>query len=336
MLALPLPIVTFALAAVACVLVWRLDLGNPLARGLFTATFAVISLATLLTGLRFGYGLDGLSAVQRMLPLLIGPLIYLGFASFTRAPDRMRAPLLLHLSATALLAALPQLFPPMRGTYDVLIALSYLVYATALALLWRRGPDALARAPLDLTAGLRGWMLASAALLTIMLVVDGTIALSFAVERQDRALRLITYASAFTALCLVGAILAISARPRPRTAARPPSDAPAPLEQAARALLTDTRLYRETDLTLERLAKRLHVPARALSEAINQSQGMNVSHYVNGFRLSHAAHLLDTTDLPVTQIMEQSGFLTRSNFYREFERVFDQSPSAYRKARRAP
>lgn len=99
-------------------------------------------------------------------------------------------------------------------------------------------------------------------------------------------------------------------------------------------MLIETQLFLDTDLTLERLARRLHVPTRAVSEAINQSQGMNVSQYVNGFRLTHAAELLKTTDLPVTQVTEQSGFLTRSNFYREFERVFAMSPSAYRKTSR--
>jgi len=94
--------------------------------------------------------------------------------------------------------------------------------------------------------------------------------------------------------------------------------------------LKESKLYLDTNLTLERLAKRLHVPARALSEAVNQTQNMNVSQYVNGFRLRHAAMLLQTSKLNVTQVMEQSGFLTRSNFYREFERVYALSPIEYR------
>lgn len=106
------------------------------------------------------------------------------------------------------------------------------------------------------------------------------------------------------------------------------------LERSVRALLKESRLYLDTDLTLERLAKRLHVPARAVSRAINQTQQMNVSRYVNGFRVRHAADLLASSDMSVTEIMEHSGFLTRSNFYREFERIHSQSPAEYRRRKR--
>ena len=70
--------------------------------------------------------------------------------------------------------------------------------------------------------------------------------------------------------------------------------------------------------------------ARNLSAAINQSKGMNVSQYVNGFRLAHAATSLRETQLSVTEIAALSGFLSRSNFYREFQRSYGQSPVTYR------
>ncbi|WP_375265471.1 helix-turn-helix domain-containing protein, partial [Planktotalea sp.] len=102
------------------------------------------------------------------------------------------------------------------------------------------------------------------------------------------------------------------------------------LEQAARALLNETQIYLEPDLSVQRLSLRLHVTVRALLVAINRSQDMNVSQYVNQFRMEHAADLLRGTDESVAQVMEQSGFLTRSNFYREFQRVYGCSPAAYR------
>ena len=95
-------------------------------------------------------------------------------------------------------------------------------------------------------------------------------------------------------------------------------------------------LYLDTGLTADRLARRLHLPTRALSEAINQRQGMNLSQYVNGFRLRRAAHLLAQTDLGLAEVMAQSGFLTRSNFYREFQRAYGQTPVGYRRFAREP
>ena len=103
------------------------------------------------------------------------------------------------------------------------------------------------------------------------------------------------------------------------------------IEELTRSILEKNQLYLDSNLTLDCLAKRLHLPARSVSEAINQSQGMNVSQYINGFRLEKAAFLLATTPLSINQILEQSEFLTRSNFYREFERVFRMPPTEYRR-----
>jgi AraC-like DNA-binding protein len=104
----------------------------------------------------------------------------------------------------------------------------------------------------------------------------------------------------------------------------------AKLEHDARDVLMSTQLYLEPDLSVQRLARRLHVPVCALSVAVNQTQGMNVSQYVNQFRMEHAADLLRGSDESVAKVMAQSGFLARSNFYREFQKVYGQTPAAFR------
>lgn len=58
---------------------------------------------------------------------------------------------------------------------------------------------------------------------------------------------------------------------------------------------------------------------------------MNVSQFVNQVRLAEAARLLMSTDETVAKIMEQVGFLTRSNFYREFRKVYGEAPASFRK-----
>ena len=335
MLALPLPILTFVLSAVACVLVWRINFGNPLARGLFTAVFVLIAAGTLLVGLRFGYGVDRFIALQRIIPLFVGPVIYLGFLALMHPPEALWRKAIPHLAVAVLAALLPQIIPQLRGGFDLFIGASYLFYAVALIRLWRKGTDRLTYAALGLTAGLRRWMLYAAGMLGIMLIFDTSIAISFALQRSEDAVWLVSLGSFISMLSLIAAIIVFSrvshdgpvALPVPAQA----GEAHVKLERDARALLTETRLYLDTDLSLERLAKRLHVPARALSEAINQTQSVNVSQYVNRFRLEHAAVLLRESRLSVTKIMEQSGFLTRSNFYREFERVYEVSPTVYRK-----
>ncbi|MNN74956.1 HTH-type transcriptional activator RhaR [compost metagenome] len=73
------------------------------------------------------------------------------------------------------------------------------------------------------------------------------------------------------------------------------------------------------------------IPARKVSQAINQQAGMNVSQYVNQLRIQQAARWLSSSDRPVTEIMLEAGFSTKSNFNREFLRVQGMSPSEWRR-----
>ena len=92
------------------------------------------------------------------------------------------------------------------------------------------------------------------------------------------------------------------------------------------------RLYRDPDLTLERLARKVLIPGRRISQAINRVQKRNVSQMINSYRIAEAQHLLKTTSLTVTEIMDESGFRTKSNFNREFLRTAGMNPGEYRHA----
>ena len=97
------------------------------------------------------------------------------------------------------------------------------------------------------------------------------------------------------------------------------------------ALLAETHLYRDPDLSLSRLARRLGQPVKSVSRTINAATGSSVSHYINGWRINEAADLLRTTSRKVDDISQACGFLSRSNFYREFHRIYGMTPAAYRK-----
>jgi AraC-like DNA-binding protein len=94
--------------------------------------------------------------------------------------------------------------------------------------------------------------------------------------------------------------------------------------------MRDKGLFRDADLSLDRLARRLGLPARRVSAAVNRVHGQNVSQYVNGFRIAEACKLLAGTDKPVLQIMLDAGFETKSNFNREFRRISGMSPVEWR------
>ena len=84
--------------------------------------------------------------------------------------------------------------------------------------------------------------------------------------------------------------------------------------------------YLDPNLTLAQLARKLRVPAKALSTTINRATGENVSRFVNAARIRHAQDVLLRGET-VTDAMLASGFNTKSNFNREFLRIAGVSPT---------
>ncbi len=94
-------------------------------------------------------------------------------------------------------------------------------------------------------------------------------------------------------------------------------------------------LYLDPNLNLAKLARKVGTSARQVSQQINQKTGLNVSQYINGFRIRQVCELLSQTDKPVTQIMYDAGFQTKSNFNRVFLRLTKLSPSQWRNRRKS-
>ncbi len=95
-------------------------------------------------------------------------------------------------------------------------------------------------------------------------------------------------------------------------------------------LMTEHELFKEADLTLSKIARKLGIPARKISFAINQQHGENISKVINTYRIDYAKHLLTDSDMTITDIFLHSGFQTKSNFHREFSRITGQTPTEYR------
>ena len=104
------------------------------------------------------------------------------------------------------------------------------------------------------------------------------------------------------------------------------------LEQLAHLnrLLIDDGLYADTELNLMRLARKSGIPARTVSRIINTHTGQNMSQWVNSARIEKACERLKDGSTTVTQAMHDAGFLTKSNFNREFRRITGCSPSEWR------
>lgn len=127
------------------------------------------------------------------------------------------------------------------------------------------------------------------------------------------------------------ALASTSHRPPDRSATAPdPADIA--LCEAAMALLGDPAVLGDEALTLTRLARKLGVPARPLSNAINRVHGKSFSDVVNDCRVELSAALMrQDADRGLLEIMYAVGYGSKSNFYKQFTRRMGEAPAAYRR-----
>jgi AraC-like DNA-binding protein len=91
--------------------------------------------------------------------------------------------------------------------------------------------------------------------------------------------------------------------------------------------------YREPDLSLAALALRLDVSPQRLSQALNQRCGVTLLQYLTRRRISEARRLLvdpGNDCFTIEGIARQSGFASRSAFYRLFREAEGITPTEYR------
>jgi AraC-like DNA-binding protein len=103
------------------------------------------------------------------------------------------------------------------------------------------------------------------------------------------------------------------------------------LEQRLVALIDGQQLYLEPNLTLADVAARLRVAPRQVSQTATRLAG-NFSTFLNNRRVEVVARALEQPEPgPITTIMFDSGFGSKSAFQREFKRRFGVSPTEYRR-----
>jgi AraC-like DNA-binding protein len=103
------------------------------------------------------------------------------------------------------------------------------------------------------------------------------------------------------------------------------------LAEKARTLLQTERLWKNPGLSLQTLADHCAASPRDLSQAINQTCGIGVPAWINGFRLVEAQTLLADNDSRVADIAYEVGFNSLSSFNAAFKERTGLTPTAWRK-----
>jgi len=87
---------------------------------------------------------------------------------------------------------------------------------------------------------------------------------------------------------------------------------------------------RKGNLTREELSHALHYHAEYLNQITKRKSGMSLMQLGRTFRLEEAKRLLTETTLSISDIVQELGYVSRSHFYRFFEKETGMLPMEYR------
>lgn len=93
----------------------------------------------------------------------------------------------------------------------------------------------------------------------------------------------------------------------------------------------DHRIYLNSHLKLSDIARMVGSNRTYVSDFFNRANGQTFYGYVNRYRVAYACQLLKNTDKCVEAVGEESGFSSRSTFFRVFSGMMGVTPSEYRR-----
>jgi AraC-like DNA-binding protein len=286
-------------------------------------------LLPILHGLRWGYDVKALMPLQIVLALSAPPLAYVALKRLGE-PPRSRDLGHAGLPAAAFLAG--SIWPPLN---DILIPALAFVYSLMVARAARQGSESLPGGRLSQSLIIQRSLWVCAAGLSLSGVTDVIVAIDIAVGGGRRAGLIISLAQTLGFVLAAAAIGLVGfCAPQPEDSEIEPDTTPnedfMALVVRLDSLVREHGLHLSPDMTLNRLARRAHVPARQVSRAINVVKGESVSRYFNRFRVEEACRLLADSDAPVTSVMLSAGFQTKSNFNRAFKEITGSGPTEWR------
>lgn len=334
MLFVPLPLIATLLLTFLLV---RFVLARDMtvrAHQLFASVIALYAVQSLLSSLRWGYGLPGTALPMAVLAPILPALAYLAYKALSGRQTGWQ------LWPLAVVVVNWAVYVAADGFADPVILLTYIGFGAVLLRLVWLGADRLTLSPINdardilLAMGLTGLTLVASGLTDIYVIYD-----FIRNDGQNTGLVLGLVQTVF--VLAIGVSAAIGrATPAPETGAEPSQDAPeasaadADILARIEAIFERERLHLTEDLSLRRMSRKLGVPDRHVSNAVNRVKQMSVSQYVNSFRIKEACRLLLDTDQTVLEISLAAGFASKSNFNREFSRQTGQTPSQWRAERR--
>jgi AraC-like DNA-binding protein len=282
------------------------------------------------------------SIIRPMVAMLLGPTLYIYFLCVRRTSSRAQGTDALHFIGGLLIATLLMIFMP--ALLDAAIIASFVGYFFMIGWQMRSGRHGLAHLGDYAEAAYRLlYCLMLMSLINIALEIAVTLEMRNGVALRD-SVALLTAGVAFLALNFLTMIAVLNrsnwlewmyqfdAKAMQQSLVAIDEKQAAALLRRWEELIRADNLYKlEFGITLAQAAKKLQVPARQLSVVINQVSGKSYSTHLNDMRIEEAQRLLlDFPTMPVIEVMQESGFSSKSNFNKEFLRVSGCSPTVFR------
>jgi len=324
-------LMTFA----AYVLAWNTQIPGR-SRLFLSVFFMCLATVTIFLGMRVSFDWLWPARAQPFVAVLAAPSAYIGFVGLLQENATRWNKTLLR-NGIIVAVALMGLALSASVSVDVFVLAINCIYLVRMAGLLSYSADDFASVPPHTTGLWRSAIYATIGLIGLMVAADGLVFAISLVASDPQLLTLLSgvsgvFAGFVLVVALIGVPLILKGTKHNASSDETSSEADHALMQTLNAVMNDKELFRDSNLTLARLAKRLSVPARDLSGAINRVTDENFSRFINGHRIAYAQRALQETDLPITEVMFEAGFLSKSSFNAEFRRVTGQTPSQFRVA----
>lgn len=98
--------------------------------------------------------------------------------------------------------------------------------------------------------------------------------------------------------------------------------------------LTENKDFSNPDMSVSEVAEKLNTNQNYISHAVNENAGMNFSNFLNQLRVEEARSLIEENGKPglsLEQIMNRSGFRSRTTFTEAFKKFTGMTPGQYQK-----
>ena len=103
------------------------------------------------------------------------------------------------------------------------------------------------------------------------------------------------------------------------------------LKNHLKELMIEEKLYRNPSLKLFEVAVKLNITTHQFSQLLNDNIGKSFSTFVNEYRIEESKKILKSnTKYSLDAIGLESGFNSKTTFYKEFKKIVGTTPLKYK------